>query len=154
LTCSAVVDQREAILSRLVAICGGVSGIAAVGRNRLDVTGLVRPAVVVLDGTEAMIAQPETLRRSELQRMELSPGVTLFVRGDDGAEAGALLSRYRSAIVSTVLSDAALGDAVGKTGRIRYQGCEVLPPDAEAKEHQLDLTLVFTYEFKSGDLAS
>jgi hypothetical protein len=147
-----VADQREAILSRLVAICGGVSGIAAVGRNRLDVTGLARPAVVVLDGTETMVAQPEMLRRSELQRMELSPDMTVFVRGDDGGEAGVLLSRYRSAIVSAVLSDTALGDSVGKTGRVRYEGCTVMPPDAEAKEHQLELNLVFTYEFKSGDL--
>jgi hypothetical protein len=31
-------DQREAILSRLVAVCGEVEGINAVGRNTLDVS--------------------------------------------------------------------------------------------------------------------
>jgi hypothetical protein len=33
------------------------------------------------------------------------------------------------------------------------KGCVVLPPDAEAKEHRLDITLTFLYAFRLGDLA-
>jgi hypothetical protein len=29
----------------------------------------------------------------------------------------------------------------------------VLPPDAEALEHRIDITFVFIYAFRSGDLA-
>jgi hypothetical protein len=137
-----VADQREVILARLAALCAGVSGITAVARNALDVPSNARPAVIIQDGIEALADQPATVRHSELQRMELSPGVTVFVRGGGAADAGVLLSRYRTAIVA----------ATGTNGRIRYDGCSVMPPDAEAKEHRLDILLSFTYAFKLGDL--
>lgn len=140
-------------MSRLAALCASVSGIAAVVRNALDVPSNARPAVIIQDGIEAMSNQPDTVRYSEIQRMELSPGITLYLRAGGAADAGVLLSRYRSAIVAAVLSDGQLRDAVGTNGRITYQGCVVLPPDAEAKEHRLDITLTFVYAFRLGDLA-
>lgn len=146
-------DQREVILSRLAALCASVSGIAAVVRNALDVPSNARPAVIIQDGIEAMSNQPDTVRYSEIQRMELSPGVSVYIRAGGSADPGVLLSRYRSAIVAAVLSDGQLRDAVGTNGRITYQGCVVLPPDAEAKEHRLDITLTFSYAFRLGDLA-
>jgi len=149
-----VADQREVILSRLAALCGAVSGIAAVVRNKLDVPGNARPAVIVQDGIETSLGQAPQQHHSELQRMELSPGVSVYVRAGGAADAGVLLSRYRSAIVAAVLSDDALRTAVGTTGRIDYQGCIVLPPDAEALEHRIDITFVFVYAFRLGDLAA
>jgi len=146
------VDKRETILSRLAAVCVSVSGISAVVRNALDVPGNARPAVIIQDGIEAMIDQPENVRHSELQRMELSPGITVYVRAGGAADAGVLLSRYRTAIVSAALNDGTLRDVTGTNGRIRYEGCAVLPPDAEAKEHRLDITLVFTYAFRLDEL--
>jgi hypothetical protein len=151
-----VADQREAILSRLVAVCGGVGGIAAVGRNRLDVPGLVRPAVVVLDGTETVGLAPVSDSRgptiSHEQRMELRPTIVIAVRGDDGAEAGTLMTKYRNAILSAVLTDATLLASVSRNGGVRYEGCVVTEPDAEAKEHRMDLQLVFVYRFSLADL--
>ena len=67
----------------------------ASGRNRLDVTGLVRPAVIIQDAIEQMRDMPDGALYSELGRMELSPAVTVIVRGDTGAEGGALMSLYR-----------------------------------------------------------
>ena len=147
-------DQREVILARLAALCAGVSGITAVARNALDVAANARPAVIIQDGIETLADQPATVRHSELQRMVLSPGITVFVRGGGTADAGVLLSRYRSAIVAAVLADSALITATGTNGRIQYEGCAVVPPDAEAKEHQLDISLSFTYAFKLDDLAA
>ena len=146
-------DQREAILSRLAALCAAVPGVAAVVRNSLDVAGLARPAVVIHDGVEALRDQPPQIRHSEIQRMELSPAITVYVRAGGSADAGVLLSRYRTAIVAAVLTDAPLDAAIGTNGVIRYEGCLVAPPDAEAKEHRVDITLTFQYVFKLDDLA-
>jgi hypothetical protein len=145
-----VADTREVILSRLAALCAATSGINAVVRNALDVPGNARPAVIIQDGIETMLDQPGTVRHSELQRMELSPGVSVYVRAGGTADAGVLLSRYRSA----VLSDGTLRDATGTNGRMRYDGCVVLPPDPEAKEHRIDITLTFQYAFRLEDIAA
>jgi hypothetical protein len=149
-----VADQREAILSRLVAVCGAVSGINAVGRNRLDVSAMLRPAVIILDGSESFRDAPEGTRIDVIQRMELSPVIILAVRGDDGAEAGTLMALYRSRIVAAVLNDATLAGIVSTNGGIRYEGCTVTIPDAEAKEHRLEISMVFTYVFRLSDLAA
>ena len=85
-------DAREAILARLVVVCGAVEGVQAVARNRLDVPGLARPAIILQDGIEQMLDQPDGARHSELQRIELSPGITVVMRGGGSADAGPLLS--------------------------------------------------------------
>lgn len=145
-------DTRELILARLAVVCGAVAGVSAVARNRLDVAGIARPAVIVQDAIEQLLDRPQGARHSELQRMELSPGVTIIVRGGGTADPGALLSLYRSAVVAAVLRDADLIALCGTTGGIRYEGCLVPPPDAEGKEHRIDLTLVFTYPLLLSDL--
>ena len=145
-------DQREAILSRLVALCGEVDGVQAVARNRLDVAGLVRPAVVIFDGLEQMFDAPSDMHHSELQRMELAPVIMVIVRGGGAADPGVLMSSYRSQIVAGILRDSTILAAIGTNGRIRYDGCAVAPPDAEAKEHRIELSMTFRYVFRLGDL--
>jgi len=146
-----VADTRELILARLVTVCGAVEGVQAVGRNRLDVAGLARPAVIVQDALEQLRDMPVGARYGETARMELSPGITVVVRGGP-ADIGGLLSLYRSRVVAAVLRDAELKTLTGSNGGIRYEGCLVAPPDAEAKEYRLDITLVFTYLFVLSDL--
>lgn len=145
-------DARESILARLVVVCGAVEGVQAAVRNRLDVPGLARPAIILQDGIEQMLDQPDGARHSELSRIELSPGITVVMRGSGSADAGTLLSLYRSRVVAAVLNDSELRTLVGTNGRIRYEGCLVAPPDAEAKEYRIDVTIVFTYAFRLSDL--
>ena len=145
-------DQREIILSRLVALCGEVDGVQAVVRNRLDVAGLARPAVVILDGLEQLFDAPPDMHHSQLQRMEMAPGITVIIRGGGAADPGVLMSFYRSQIVASVLRDGVILDAIGANGRIQYMGCAVMPPDAEAKEYRIELSLSFRYAFRLGDL--
>jgi len=148
-----VADTREVLLARLVEVCGAVSGIRAVGRNTLDVAALNRPSVIIQDGIEQVRDIAQGARYSEVARMELSPGVTVIVRGSDSVDAGGLLSLYRSRLLTAVLTDAELIAATGRNGGIRYEGCLVPSPDPEGKEHRLDLQLVFAYTFKLDDLA-
>lgn len=154
-------DTRELILSRLVEVCAGVSGIAAATRNRPDApaNGTIRPrpAVVIAGGAEQMTLAPAAGRRgyiSQVQLMELSPQITILARADTGSEAGALLSLYRSRVVSAVLSDATLIGYVGTNGGIRYEGCAEPDPLPESQEPRIDVTLVFTYPLNISDLAA
>src|SRR4029077_5273793 len=139
-----VADQREAILSRLGTVCGAVSGINAIGRNRLDVGEMLRPGGVVFDGAETLRDAPEGTRIDVIQRMDLSPEIMIFVRGGNGAEAGSLMALYRTRIVAAILSDSELAGMVTTNGGIRYQGCAVAMPDAEAKEHRIDISMTFS----------
>ncbi|HEX2634805.1 MAG TPA: hypothetical protein VHM22_18530 [Bradyrhizobium sp.] len=144
-------DKREAILARLAALCTAISGIVSAQRNVLDVPYLQRPAVVVQDGSEERLDSPASATRSTAQRMELSPQLWLLVRGS-GAEAGALLSLYRSRIVQAVLTDTTLQDLTGTAGGIRYEGCNVPEPTPESKEPRLDLNFTLTYTLRLSDL--
>jgi len=149
-----VADTREDLLARLVLVCGAVAGVRAVGRNTLDVADLNRPAVIVQDGIEQMRDIANGARYSEVGRMELSPSVTVFLRAGIGVDPGRLMSLYRSRVVAAVLTDAELIAATGRNGGIRYEGCVALPPDAETKEHRLDLHFVFAYPFRLSDVAA
>jgi len=147
-------DPREALLNRVVAVCAAVPGIQASVRNRLDAAALRRPASIVHDGAEQLLDAPQGERRSRLQRMELSPSITVVIRGDDGAEAGALMTLYRSRIVFAILNDAELLGLVGSNGGIRYESAIVALPDAEAREYRITLEIVFTYPFYLSDLGA
>jgi hypothetical protein len=153
-----VTDRREAILSQLVAVCGAVEGIVAVGRNQLDVETLKRPAVVVLDGSEELTEDPpprgRTGNRSQVQRMNLTASLVILIRSNDGIEAGALLSQYRNRLITAAVSDPGLTSLTGSNGGIRYEGCTVMPPEAEGREHRLELSVLFTYPFFLSDLSA
>jgi hypothetical protein len=149
-----MIDQRENILSRLVAVCAGVEGIVTAVRNRLDVAKLQRPAIVVLDGSEQLFDAPSTVLHSEIQRMELSPLIAVHIRGTDIADGGGLLSLYRSRLLSAILSDSALSSYVGTNGRIRYEGASVASPTAEGSEFRIDLMIVFRYPFRLDDIST
>jgi hypothetical protein len=152
-----MVDQREAILSRLLAVVTGANGIASAVRNSLDVTKLARPAIVILDGHEQLVDTPMPARgqvTSGVQRMELAPQIAVHIRANNAVDAGALLSLYRTRIVAAVLSDATLAGYLGTNGRVRYEGATVAPPAPEGNEHRIDLMLVFTYVLRLEDLTS
>jgi hypothetical protein len=144
-------DQREAILSRLVEVCGEVEGINAVGRNTLDVSAMLRPAVIVLDGSEqvatAALSDYRAPTVTKRQIMQLVPQIIIALRGNTGAEGGTLLTLFRNRVLSAILNDAALQASVTSNGGIRYTGCVVPPPDAEGREFRIDLNMTFTYTF-------
>lgn len=142
-------DLREDILARLAAVCGAVTGVASTTRNRLDVSRLQRPAVVILDGAEQLLDAPATVRHSEVQRMELAPIVSIHIRGTD---AGGLLSLYRSRLLAAILTDATLDEYVSPNGGVRYEGSTVAAPAAEGSEYRIDMAVVFTYPFRVADL--
>lgn len=148
-------DIREAILARLLVVCEGITGIVATGRNKLDVPRIQRPAILVLDGTEepALERPVGGIRRfAQVQVMDLTPEIRLFLRADDGEEAGTLMSMFRARMILAIPSDATLQGLVTANGAIRYGGCSVPEPEPESKEPRMDLTFVFTYPLRLADL--
>lgn len=146
-------DIREQILSRLATVCAGVTGVTTAGRNLTDVPLMARPAVLVNGGAEQMISSPRPgARFSQVQLMELTPGITLLVRSDTGAEAGSLMSLFRGRLVAAILADATLQSIVTTNGAIRYDGCNEVDPTPESKEPRLELQIAFTYPLRLADL--
>jgi hypothetical protein len=150
-----VADIREQILSRLVTVCAGVTGIVSAGRNLTDVPLMARPAVLLNGGAEQMISSPRPAARfSQIQLMELTPGITLLVRSDTGAEAGSLMSLFRGRLVAAILADTTLRGIVTTNGAIRYEGCNEIDPSPESKEPRLEINISFTYPLRLSDLAA
>lgn len=130
-------------------------GVTMAGRNLLDVPLMQRPAVTINGGAEQMISSPRpSARFSQVQLMELTPGIVLLVRADTGTEAGALMSLFRGRLVNAILSDATLRGLVTTNGAIRYEGCNETEPTPESKEPRLEINVVFTYPLRLSDLAA
>lgn len=149
-------DTRELILSRLVTVCAGVTGIVSAVRNTSDVPLTGRPGIIVHDGAEARSGDEARTRHrfAQVQRMHLTPLVELRLRADSGAEAGTLISLFRGRILNAVAGDATLQSYVGTNGDIWLEGFSVLEPTPESKEPRAQFEFVFAYVLKRGDLAA
>jgi hypothetical protein len=101
-----------------------------------------------------MLSSPRPAARfSQVQLMDLTPGIMLLVRSDTAAEAGSLMSLFRGRLVAAILADATLRSLVTTNGAIRYDGCNEVDPTPESKEPRLELQIVFTYPLRLADLA-
>lgn len=147
-------DIREQILERLPIIGASITGVAASGRNILDVPGLYRPLLIFQDGVEETILErPNSTRRfSQVQIVELTPDIRLLLRAEDGASAGSLASLYRNRIFVAITTDTTLQGILGASGSIIYKGLSIPEPTPETKEPRVDFTFTFTYPVKLTDL--
>lgn len=152
-------DRREQILSRLLTVCQGITGIVAAVRNRLDanVVGTVRPrpAIVIQDGAETLTnrIQPATRHRfGQLQMMELHPVVELRLRADSGSEAGELVSLFRGRVLNAICGDATLQSYVGSNGDIWLESFSQPEPAPETQEPRASFEFAFLYPLKRSDL--
>ena len=148
------IDTRELILARLPVVCTGITGIAAVGQNQLDVPGLARPAILINDGSEeVLLDRPNSASRfGQVQIMDLTPDIRLLMRADMGTDARKITSMFRGRVIAAILGDATLRGIVGANGAMKYGGCSSPDPSPETKEPRLDFTFVFTYPLKLSDL--
>lgn len=153
-----VADLREQILARLIVACQGVTGIAAVARNKLDVPGIARPAIIIQDGVDTRSTEAKRsatrYRFAELQMMELHPLIELRLRADTGDEAGSLVSLFRGRVLNAIAGDAELQSLVTTNGAIWLESFAQPEPSPESKEPRLHFEFVFLYPLKRGDLAA
>jgi hypothetical protein len=151
-----MVDVRENILARLVALAGGIPNMALVDRNNGQVDDAQLPAIIVFDGDE------ETNDATDLSQMP--PHRPTKVRMHPTIEiaaisqfAGSDLSTMRGELIKAVLYDTELNNNIVRTGRngngaIRYLGCQTDPTWMRNKYGQLRVLFMFSYNLDPADL--
>jgi hypothetical protein len=133
-------DIREAILSRLPVLLGGMPGIVKAYRNRGELTEeSLKPAVITLDGEEDIRTRIDDRQRAvpgvyPPAVFTLRPQIFVLLKKRDRidnltlqnnpAPVGPELSGWRNAVFSAVTQDPTLLGLVGSTGRIEYLGSE------------------------------
>ena len=122
-------DDREAILVRLLAIAGGLQTAKYAARNlpAIDEDDIALPAVIVLDGDEDAIDDEPSKRPSAVPRwVEMTPMLHI-VMGSKPEDIGTELNLVRAELIKTVLLDPTLNQICkrgGNRGGVRYDGME------------------------------
>lgn len=155
------VDRRQDVLDRLFAILVGVLDADSVFHNRGNLPVDKRPAIVLLDGVEAV---PDHLRNPTRSRVVQSP-VMLTLRPqifylavpnppkNDGV--GEELNAARAAIIKAICQDAQLVDLIGGprgNGRVSYRGCDTDMQTGTLLEGELQLHFEIDYDLHPSQL--
>jgi hypothetical protein len=144
-------DVREQILSRLMTIFEEVPGILTAARNREDVSGKARPAIIMHDAAEDTSDLSNRPRRVTKDEMVLSPQIYILL-GDKADVVGSKVSEFRNWLVNLVWTDSILKDLTGGNGDIRYTGCGLDTTTGETREARLEVRFEFTYVLDAAEL--
>lgn len=157
----AIQDRREMILARCEAIIALVPGVTIGGRNRGDVTGKRRPAIILLDGTEDVADEDASFRggakNSQIQRMRMEPQFQIKCSGP-ADEVGTIANGLRMALLAALFTDGELLDLVGvdrsNSTRIAYLGGGLTTEEGEQREATFEVNMALTYVFRLVDLVA
>ena len=147
-------DRREAILTRLVAVAGAIDGVVKAERNRTDVTGRSRPAIIVLDADETVddIAFTKQGRPANAPNLiDLKPEIVIMV-GEASETVGPLLNSYRAKFLKAVVDDAELRGLVGASGHILYEGCATDLTREKNMAGEMRVAMTFRYTLRFDEL--
>lgn len=154
-----MIDQRERILTRSALILPTVPGIIITGRNRGEVTGRRRPAIIQDDGAEEVVdldaGDAAGSRNSLVQRMRMDVTYRILVDGSPET-IGTDASTYRSALIIALWGDDELLDLLGvqnsRSSRIKFTGSSLETSDGEQREGTMTVNVAMTYVFRLADL--
>ncbi len=148
-----MLDRREDILVRLLAVCRTVDGVAKVARNEQVTNDWDFPAVIVLDADEeadeAAFGRGRPARSPNLVTM--TPELYVIL-GETPEAVGSELNRLRARFIKAVLTDAELGGLVGTNGEIRYQACATGLARGRQMIGEMGLVFSFTYVLRPAEL--
>lgn len=151
-----MVDVREDILARLLAVVATIPNIKTAVRGDMDLTPEHLPAAVVMDGDE------ETNDASDLSMrppnrptvVQMTPEIILVE-----SEAGEIvdIGTLRREVIKRVLTDTELNENIVKTGRhgngaIRYLGCQTDVGWMRSLHGALRAQFLFKYTLRPEDL--
>ena len=157
-----MIDTRELILLRILAVLGGLSGIVTAARNRLELSGTNRPAAILHDGVEEESSQDSNApppRGSLKQFMSLQPRIVIMM-GDSSDAIGAAMSAFRAALLPAILGDATLQQLCGGPSGLRgqttmlYLGSALETAGGATTEATMEFNFRFQYVLSIEDLAS
>ena len=146
-----MIDVRENILARLVAIIDGVADFKQVYRNYVDLTEDDLPAAAVLDGDEETDdASDRTQRPANKPTLAtMTPEIIIFKLAP---QVGPDISVLRRELVKAVLYDTELAKQTGTNGAIRYLGCQTDLGWERSMFGALKANFLFKYPLKPWDL--
>ena len=146
-------DRREEILARLVEIARELPAAPKVYRNRLKLTALLRPAIVILDGDEEGAAGAFALGRpsNTPSIMQVKPMVCLMA-GDNAETIGSDVSALRLPLVKAVLLDDVLQEITTNIGGVQYQGCSLDLGQGQTTEGTLILVFELHYPLLTAEM--
>ena len=140
--------RREQILSRIEALLDAVEGVETVARNRGLLDNDARPALVLMDGDEALKVSGGGRGRGKMSASILTMRPQVFVvlklRKPQNALVGQDLNAFRTDVVRALADDATLVTLVGTSGDIVYEGCETDLKSGMQVEGQMRLDFAIT----------
>jgi len=151
-----MVDVREDILARLLAVVATMPNIKTAVRGDMDLTPEHLPAAVVMDGDEetndAADASMRPANRPTV--VQMTPEIVLVE-----SEAGEIvdIGTLRREVIKRVLTDTDLNENIVKTGRhgngaIRYLGCQTDVGWMRSLHGALRAQFLFKYTLRPEDL--
>lgn len=151
-----MIDVREDILARLLAVVASIPNIRSAQRNNPDIPEDQLPAALVFDGDEetddASDLSMRPANRPTIVRMQ--PEIVI---AEQANEIGSELTTLRRELIRRVLTDTELNEQIVKTGRfgngaIRYLGCQTDLGWGRALQGALLAQFMFKYTLKPEDL--
>ena len=161
----ASVDRREQILSRILAILGGIDGIVMAVRDWGDIPpketedGTTQlPAAVLLDGEETNTLK--TVGHSPGQRMPatvvgLRPQIWVVPLPSDTIKnvgIPAFISQTRIKVLKALINDETLLSLMGANGGMEYLGMKTDMQSGSTMEGNFMLDCMFNYTFNPAQL--
>ena len=150
-----MVDKRELILLRILAVLASVDGIQAAYRDRGEFPSSKMPAIVLFDNME----QRQTITRGRHERppavVALKPQIYLIIvprKDADNTGVGEELSAFRAKILGAIFADQELSGLLGENGGIEYLGCETDMQLGSSMLGQMQIDLSFEYLLDMNEL--
>jgi hypothetical protein len=156
-----MLDKREAILERMLTLLGTVNGTTPplnVFRNRAEIPIDKLPALVLLDGSEALKFpnMPHTRGGALVPTVfDLKPQVFIVLRPRDDINnvgVGEELSGLRIEVLKAFIQDDELRGLLGANGEINYLGHQTDLQTGSTVLGQMQLNLQLSYVFDPNDL--
>jgi len=145
-------DLREEILTRLVTIAGGISGIKTVKRNDLDLPETMLPAIVILDGDETADDNDPVGRPPKAPRIITMTPEFYVVLSDKAANVGTQINLYRGRVINAVANDAQLIGLTKDSEGGRYDGAASGLARGRTMTGEIGLSFSFRYVLRPGSI--
>jgi hypothetical protein len=139
-------DRRESILARLDAIFADLPAVVFAGRNREEVSGKRRPAIIMHDAAEEgqHLASNNAARKAQADMVVLSPQIYIML-GAPSALVGTYVNEFRVIVIAAIWTDATLKSLVGQQGDISFIGCGLETTQGETREARMEIKFEFKY---------
>jgi hypothetical protein len=152
-----VIDVREDILVRLLAVVASIPNIRSAQRNNgVDIPEDQLPAALVFDGDEETDDASDLSMRppSRPTVVRMQPEIVIVKQAD---AVGSDLTTLRRELIRRVLTDTELNEQIVKTGRfgngaIRYLGCQTDLGWGRSLQGALRAQFMFKYSLKIEEL--